>query len=569
MSRKLTLFLGLVCLSFAVKAQDFHWSLFHLNPVYLNPANAGFAKKANRLTGLYRDQWRAVPVPYSTTNIAYDRKIFHNESTGWRLGLGAQLLYDKAGDGALTTFRPALTAAIGKYINNNKQLFQLGIQGAYVRKQIDFSKLSFDSQFDGVGYNPDLSSGEQVAGDNAGYLDLGAGFNFYSDLKDAGGIHIGISAFNLTSPSYTFLSGSEASVAPRITTYAKANIDLGQSDWTFNPGVYYQHQAKAQETLLQAIFGVRLGKAVEGVKNTELQFGPGYRIGDAVVGYVGLNWKDLKIGFAFDGNVSDLKTATGGRGAYEVALNYEWERKKKKDPEEFETVPEVKKEEEQEEEKQDTVSAEKPELEEEIIREDIDGPYIPAPDHTIDPGHRLTEIGDSLKLRAAVRLFFDNDQPNPRTTLATTDVSYDQAYNAYVDALAKSTSADRKAFLPKVEAGKAQLESLLGNVAELLQGGKTVTVEVSGFASPLATSRYNEQLSGRRTASLINYLQSWNNGALKGYIASGRLVIVTKAYGAAQAPDEVSDDPKDKQNSIYSNAAAAERRVELKVTEVK
>src|SRR5690606_3039938 len=128
-------------------------------------------------------------------------------------------------------------------------------------------------------------------------------------------IDFGVSAFNLTSPNYSFLSGAEANVAPRIMAYTKANIDLGQSNWTFNPGVYYQNQNKAQETLLQAIFGVKLGKGVEGVKNTELQFGPGYRIGDAVVAYVGLNWKDLKVGFAFDGNTSDLRTASNGRGA--------------------------------------------------------------------------------------------------------------------------------------------------------------------------------------------------------------------------------------------------------------
>ena len=70
MNKILTLVGCLVLLPLLVKGQDFHWSLIHLNPVYLNPANTGFAKKKNRVTGIYRDQWRAAPVPYSTTNIA-------------------------------------------------------------------------------------------------------------------------------------------------------------------------------------------------------------------------------------------------------------------------------------------------------------------------------------------------------------------------------------------------------------------------------------------------------------------------------------------------------------------
>lgn len=551
MKKILTLVFSALTLPSLVAAQDFHWSLIHLNPVYLNPANTGFAKKKNRLTGLYRDQWRSIPVPYSTTNISYDRNVFQSES-GWRLGLGAQLLYDKAGEGALTTFRPAASIAIGKFFNENKQVIQLGVNGAYARKQIDFTKLKFDTQFDGVNYNPSLSNGESVAGDNAGYFDLGVGLNFHSELKSMGGIDFGVSTFNLTSPTYSFLSASEASVQPRVMAYTKANIDLGQSNWTFNPGVYYQNQNKAQETLLQAIFGVKLGKVVDGLKNTELQFGPGYRIGDAVVGYVGLNWKDLKVGFAFDGNTSDLKTASNGRGAYELAINYEWERKKKPEPELFE--PPV----------------EEPEIEEpeEQIVEEIptpEPPFVPEIPK-VSKADSLTEV---LKLRAAVELFYANDQPNPRTRDTTTSVSYDETYAKYISELDKIVGDDNEQFASKVKSANDQLESLLKDIEELLAEGKSIVAEVRGFASPLASSSYNVNLTKRRAAALINYINKWNDGALVKYIENGQLSFDQKAYGAAQADDNISSDPKDKAKSIYSKDAAYERRVELKVIQVK
>ncbi|MCO5230897.1 MAG: PorP/SprF family type IX secretion system membrane protein [Chitinophagales bacterium] len=547
MNKILSIAVCLVALPFLVKGQDFHWSLIHLNPTYLNPANTGFAKKKNRVTGLYRDQWRSIPVPYSTTNVSYDRNVFHNEESGWRLGLGAQLLFDKAGDGALTTFRPAVSAAIGKYFNSNKQLIQLGINGAYARKQIDFSKLTFNAQFDGVNYNPEMSNGEDIVGDKAGYFDLGLGFNFNSKLKKIGDIDLGVSSFNLTSPKYNFLSGSEATVAPRVMAYTKANIDLGASAWSFHPGVYYQNQNKAQETLLQTIFGVKLGES----KNTQLQFGPGYRIGDAVVGYVGLNWKDLKVGFAFDGNVSDLKTATSGRGAYELALNYEWERKKKPEPELFE--PPI---------------VEEPKVEEPQVEDTI---IVPEPEFVVEVPKvnvvdSLTEV---VKLRAAVELFYANDQPNPRTRDTSTNVSYDETYQSYVQELGKLVNDKDAQFAVKVKSANDELESLLKDVHQLLKENKSVVAEVRGFASPLASSSYNVNLTKRRAVALINYLKKWNNGALLPYITNGQLNLDQKAYGAAQAADEISSDPKDKQKSIYSTDAAYERRVELKVIEVK
>src|SRR3954470_5071598 len=88
-------------------AQDPHFSQIQYNPIYLNPANAGVTEygKANRLAGLYRDQWRTLPVPYSTTFASYDR-LFKKSTTGWMLGGGISFLYDRAGDGHLSIFNP-------------------------------------------------------------------------------------------------------------------------------------------------------------------------------------------------------------------------------------------------------------------------------------------------------------------------------------------------------------------------------------------------------------------------------------------------------------------------------
>lgn len=529
-----------------VGAQDFHWSQFHLNPVYVNPAHAGFAQKKNRVTGIYRDQWRSVPVPYSTTHVSYDRNLYHHPEKGWRIGVGGHLLFDKAGDGAMTTFKPALSIAAGKYINQDKQLFQIGLHQAFSRQQIDFSKLKFDSQYDGTGYDPNLSHQEQVAGDRASFYDLGVGFNFFSQLKEAGGIDVGFSAYNLTRSSYTFLSAAEEKTSVRWLTYAKAQVSLGHSDWSFHSGVYYHYQNKAQETILQSIVGVDVGKVVDGKKWMQIQFGPGYRVGDAVIAYAGLQWKDLKVGFAFDGNTSSLRQATRGSGAYELALNYEWERKKKPEPETFEP----------------------PVIEEEKEEEEEIG--VPELDFTqeFDDLEEEEVIEETIHLRSSVELYFANDQPHPKTRQSTSQVSYEQTFQQYVQELDKIHNDSSSLFAEEVVASFGTLEVMLMDIQQMLDKGVSLELEISGFASPLSNNSYNNLLSERRVHSVLLYLESWNNGALKSYLDSQQLQLLKRPFGDRQVQEGVSGSSKNLQQSIYSVEAARERRVELRVTSI-
>jgi type IX secretion system PorP/SprF family membrane protein len=557
--RKLFLYLvAAIALPVLVNGQDPHWSMIQWNPVYLNPAFSGFAKKANRITGIYRDQWRAIAVPYSTTHISYDRRVVFNEEKGIRFGLGGQFLYDKAGDGALSTFRPGLNAAFGKYFNSSKQLVHIGVTGAYTLKQVDFNKLTFDNQYDGTQFDPTINPGEQFESNNAGYFDLGAGFNFNSKLKESGDIDVGVSAFNLTQPSYSFLNTSEAEPGTRIMAYTKANIKLGKSAWEFQPAFFYQNQKKAQEYLFQSLFSVRVSSPADENKDVRLTFGPGYRLDDAVIGYVGMNWNDLRVAFAFDGNVSDFRQATNGRGAYELTLNYEWEKKKKKPEYVIDTVTVEEPEEEIEEE----------EVTEELFEEVIEEVEIETP---VDPVAVLLkaveEAEKQLSLLLPVQLFFDNDQPNPRSSATTTTFTYEQLLGEYLErrsAFVEKHDEDANAFFNEnVSKGYRDLNAALNSMELLLENGKSVTIRVKGFASPLASATYNETLSARRIASVVNYMKLWRGGNLAGFITDGRLVVETVPMGERTAPAGISDSRQDLRNSVYSRAASYERRVEI------
>ena len=178
-----------------------------------------------------------------------------------------------------------------------------------------------------------------------------------------------------------------------------------------------------------------------------------------------------------------------------------------------------------------------------------------------------------------ITLYFDNDRPNPRTTDTITDLTYEQTYNSYIDLIEKYEQEYSKG-LPKDEKEKAltsiddffynkvekefnRLKDFLGLLESLLEKKQTVEITIKGFASPLNDSFYNENLSKRRIMSLDNYLKQYDNGNLNKYINNGQLIIKHEAYGESEAATNISDNLNDLRNSVYSPAAALERKIKI------
>ena len=116
--------------------------------------------------------------------------------------------------------------------------------------------------------------------------------------------------------------------------------------------------------------------------------------------------------------------------------------------------------------------------------------------------------------------------------------------------------------------GFAQLNDFIALLHQALDEGQKVELVVRGFASPLAKSDYNRNLSLRRIQSMINYLARVESGALKPYLDGsaangGRLTVVKAPFGEDRSAAGVSDVLEDLQNSVYSVAAASERRIEI------
>jgi type IX secretion system PorP/SprF family membrane protein len=543
-------------------SQDPHFSQIQYNPVYLNPANAGFAKKDNRIVGVYRDQWRAASSPYSTTFGSYDRKL-KQWSSGWRLGGGVSFLYDRAGDGVLSTFNPNLTLAVGKFFNSAKQLINIGITSGLTLKSLDYSKLTFDNQYiAGGGYDPGNSTGETFSNNNASFPNFTIGLNFTTKMGEKSNLDIGGAASNLHEPNQNFLYFSESKLPARYTAYAKALVGLGKKDkWNIQPGVIYNFQNKASDILANLIAETRFKENDKG-KSLGLGFGAGYRARDvdAAIAYVSVLYGDLRVGVSYDINVSDYRKASNTVGAFEVLLSYEWgnssdNKKKKLDTiriREFEIAF-------------DTIYL--AEADTVFVKEDCDTPF------TLIEDVQIAQWNEKLTKLLPAIAYFDNDMPDPRSKSTTTTANFKDLYDAYIAKKPQyvesvGDSAANEIF-NTVTAEYEKLQEIYSTLRDVLEAGKEVRLQFLGYASPLANANYNMILSKRRIESVKNYLLGLDDGSIKQYIDNHQLIIEILPLGKSAAPTDISDRLSDVKNSIFGKNASMERKVEIKYILIK
>lgn len=194
------------------------------------------------------------------------------------------------------------------------------------------------------------------------------------------------------------------------------------------------------------------------------------------------------------------------------------------------------------------------------------------------------ETLEELNKRLPVTLYFHNDVPNPRSWDTVTPLNYMTTYDEYTEMLpryqkeyaaglsgekAEDAKEDIEIFFTEyVDQGVKDLALFRDLLLEELQKGARIKIAVRGFASPLAKTDYNVNLTKRRISSLINHLREYQGGIFVPYINgtasnNGRVLFEYVPFGEYNANQLISDNPNDTKNSVYSRAAASERKIEI------
>ncbi len=310
----------LLLFPFLVKGQDLHFSQYNNAPLFVNPANTGFSNFYDYRVGINnRTQWAGTNVPYKTFSAWGDAQLFKNKiDNGW-LGIGGILLNDVAGTGNLTSIKAFGNIAYHTMLDDNN-LLSFGISGGMVQKRIDYTKLTFDNQWNDRFFDIDAPTGEPFITNNASYLDLNAGINYSWYANDNFYFNLGASILHLNNPSETFFNPStvNARLSSRYNAFINATVKL--SDLAIiSPMVYYSSISTSSELVL----GLNGQYNLSGQGgNTQLLYGVYYRNKDAISPALGFQLGNLQLMFNYDATTSNLTNYAAFRSAYELSLTW-------------------------------------------------------------------------------------------------------------------------------------------------------------------------------------------------------------------------------------------------------
>lgn len=312
----------LLCLLFAARAQDPHFSQFFASPLTLNPALTGKFDGTVRAAGNYRNQWPAFNNVYTTSTLSVDFSILNGvlpEFDTW--GVGIIALTDKAGAGVLTNNYIGISTAYHKALNEDG-FSQLGIgfQAMYGQKRLNSSKLYFSDQLTPFGFDLTVPSADiaLLKNPDISYLDVNAGLIYTVSTTDRNNFYVGASMYHINRPKETFQGGNWA-INSRTTISAGGYFPVGESLTLHTSGIH-QIQGKATETMIGGAISSSLNN--DDANPTNIYGGVWMRLNDALVPYVGLEFAGMRFGATYDINISSLKSGSESRGGMEISLIY-------------------------------------------------------------------------------------------------------------------------------------------------------------------------------------------------------------------------------------------------------
>ena len=165
--------------------------------------------------------------------------------------------------------------------------------------------------------------------------DFNAGLYWRSNFKDKVKLGVGFGAYHLITPKQAAVVNQntgekdKSSVLPR-----KFNADVNveafldkKNKVSISPEILVIYQDPFMELLpgLSATYYFNTGFRTNNSISAGLRFrysGINKGTSDAVIPMINAEFRNVRLGFAYDVNVSSLKTSTTNRGGFEISLTY-------------------------------------------------------------------------------------------------------------------------------------------------------------------------------------------------------------------------------------------------------
>ncbi len=312
--------LFLLCFFPVLKGQDIHFSQYNGSLLNLNPAFTGMFDGDYRFNGIYRSQWLSVPVPYKTFGFGADMRYRPQKLKSDVIGFGLQFNNDQAGDANYTTNQIYLS---GSYIHKVKRdsalLISIGFNTGFSSSNFNYSKMTFDNQFDGYDYNAGSPTGERFTSYKSRFTDFNIGVGFQYSFSQLTRLTYAFSLYHLTNPSVTYQGNTLSKLDSKFGNYVAFEMPVTDNNkFIWMSELLYSHQGKYNEF----IPGTNIKYMLNTETNNGVSLGLYLRTRDAIVARLGYTFKTTTAGMSYDMNTSKFIAATNRRGAFEIFITH-------------------------------------------------------------------------------------------------------------------------------------------------------------------------------------------------------------------------------------------------------
>ncbi len=296
--------------------QDIHFSQFFETPFLRNPALAGIFTGDVRIQSVYRNQWNSVTTGYQTASLngEYKKPIGHGDDF---VTMGMQLFYDKAGTVSFTNTQILPALNYHKSLSTEKNTYlSLGFMGGWVQHRIDISKITTNSQYEGMGI------GENITDPSYSYIDGSVGISINSGLNNNpdNNYYLGAAFHHFNRPRNSFYRNKNIELNPKWVF--SGGLKLGVNDYSFvTLQADYSRQGSFAETLFGAMYSFKFGDYPD-KPDYVIHFGTYVRWNDALIPVIKLDYSPYSVSFSYDANISKLKPSSYGRGGFEIAISW-------------------------------------------------------------------------------------------------------------------------------------------------------------------------------------------------------------------------------------------------------
>lgn len=306
------------------QAQDIHFSQFSETPLLRNPALAGIFSGDVRVQGVFRNQWNSVTVPFQTSSLNAEYKLPVGHSDDF-ITIGGAILYDKAGTISLTSTSILPVLNYNKSLSGDKNMYlSAGFSAGIVQRRFDPSKITTNSQYNGLNGDPTLATGENFEANNNSYFDGSAGLSFNSQIGD-----------NADNNFYVGVAYHHFNQSAKISFYNDPTVTINPK-WVYSAGLRttvneYAYMTFYADYSSQGAYSELIGGMLYSAKLDGYPDDPQYvisgggflRWNDAFIPMVKMEMKPLSFALSYDVNISALKASSQSRGGFELSLSYQ------------------------------------------------------------------------------------------------------------------------------------------------------------------------------------------------------------------------------------------------------